>query len=208
VAPGTTLDFYFDFGSPYAYLALTQLATMVPSARLVPIALGALFRDVGTPNVPLFAMVPAKTRYTGRDMQTWASWWGIKLALPSKFPQRTLTAQRLCVVAAERPYETQLRLATALGRAMWTDNRNLEEADTLRGVLADTGLPPEWVERTQEPAVKQTLIDNTSAARELGVFGVPTFVVGHQLKPAALFWGQDRLELVARALAGWRPEAT
>jgi 2-hydroxychromene-2-carboxylate isomerase len=84
---------------------------------------------------------------------------------------------------------------------MWGERRDLEDAATLRGVLADLGLPPAWLERTQEPQVKQALIDETAAARAAGVFGVPTWIVGGR----HLFWGQDRIELVMRALGGWRP---
>jgi 2-hydroxychromene-2-carboxylate isomerase len=58
-----------------------------------------------------------------------------------------------------------------------------------------------WLERCAEPAIKQALIDATTAARTAGVFGVPSFVVGG----ATLIWGQDRLDLVAKALGGWIP---
>jgi carboxymethylenebutenolidase len=94
-----------------------------------------------------------------------------------------------------------LRLATVLGRAMWAEQKDLENDDTLRGLLADAGLPRDWVERTREPAVKEALIAQTAAAKAAGVFGVPTWIVDGQY----LFWGQDRLELVMRALGGWKP---
>jgi 2-hydroxychromene-2-carboxylate isomerase len=68
-------------------------------------------------------------------------------------------------------------------------------------VLASEGLPTAWIERTREPAVKAQLAANTAAAEAAGAFGVPTFVVDGQV----LVWGQDRLELVLRALGGWRP---
>jgi len=197
----TTLDVYVDVASPFAYLGLTQLPALARATgatpRVHPILLGALFRDIGQVDVPMLAMPPAKQRYVALEMQRWARWWGVPFDMPRKFPQRTVTAQRLLLLAGD----DCVRLGIALGRAMWAEQRDLEDADTLRGVLADCGLPREWVERTQEPAIKQRLIDETAAARAAGVFGVPTWIAGGQY----LFWGQDRLELVMRALGGWQP---
>jgi 2-hydroxychromene-2-carboxylate isomerase len=201
------LDVYFDVASPFAYLGLTQLPALAKltgvTPRLQPILLGALFRDIGQVDVPMFAMPKAKARYVGLEMSRWARWWGVPFAQPSKFPQRTVAAHRLCVLAAERSADDGIRLAQHLGRAMWAEGRDLEDAATLRGVLADAGLPAEWVERTQEPEVKAALVARTAQAKAAGVFGVPTWVVDERY----LFWGQDRLELVQRALGGWRPAA-
>jgi 2-hydroxychromene-2-carboxylate isomerase len=203
-AAGKTLDVYFDVASPFAYLGLTQLpalAAMGVRPRLVPILLGALFRDIHQADVPWFAMPAPKQRYFGLEMQRWASWWGEPFELPRKFPQRTITAQRLCLLAAAEGFESGVRLATALGRGMWAEQADLEDAGALRKIVAAAGLPARWVDETQAPEIKAQLVANTTAAREAGVFGVPTFVVDGQ----HLFWGQDRLELVAKALAGWVP---
>lgn len=202
--PGKTLDVYFDVASPFAYLGLTQLpalAAMGAQTRLVPILLGALFRDIQQADVPLFAMPPAKQRYLGLDLQRWASWWGEPFEFPRKFPQRTIAAQRLCLIAAAEGLDAGIRLATALARAMWAEQQDLEDTATLRAIVAAAGLPADWVDRTSDPAIKARLVETTTAAREAGVFGVPTYVVDG----AHLFWGQDRLDLVTRALAGWNP---
>ena len=202
-----TLDVYFDVSSPFAYLGLTQLPALAEltgvTPRLHPILLGGLFRDIGQADVPMFAMPPPKTRYVSREMVRWARWWGVPFAMPTKFPQRTITAQRLCILAAQQSARAGLRLANVLGRAMWAEGRDLEDDDTLRGLVGDAGLPREWVERTREPDVKAALVAETTAAKEAGVFGVPTWIVDGK----HLFWGQDRLELVMRALGGWRPAA-
>ncbi len=205
-ASPATLDVYFDVASPFAYLGLTQLPQLADKCgtvpRLQPILLGALFRDIGQVDVPLHAMPAPKQRYTLLEMQRWARWWGVPFAMPAKFPQRTVTAQRLCLLAAdERGFADGIRLAIALGRAMWAEQRDLEDDATLAGVLADAGLPAEWLARTREPEVKAALVARTAAAQAAGVFGVPTFVVDGRV----LVWGQDRLELVMRALGGWRP---
>ena len=204
-APGATLDVYFDVSSPFAYLGLTQLPAIARASgvtpRLVPILLGALFRDIHQADVPWFSMAPAKQRYIGLEMSRWARWWGEPFDLPRKFPQRTVAAQRLCLLAAEQGWETGVRLAIALGRAMWAEQQDLEDPEALRRVLARADLPVDWVERTQDPAIKAALVATTASAHAAGVFGVPTFVVNGR----HLFWGQDRLDLVGRALAGWTP---
>ena len=202
----STLDVYFDVASPFSYLGLTQLPALARltgvTPRLHPILLGALFRDIGQVDVPMFAMPPAKTRYVGLEMTRWARWWGVPFQMPAKFPQRTVTAQRLCLFAAERGADTGIALANAIGRAMWAEGRDLEDEATLRSVLDALGLPASWIERTHDMAAKQALAANTARAKAAGVFGVPTWVVDDRY----LFWGQDRLELVMRALGGWRPE--
>ena len=202
-AAGKTLDVYFDVASPFAYLGLTQLPALAAGVqtRLVPILLGALFRDIGQSNVPLLAMPAPKQRYFGLEMQRWASWWGVPFEMPRKFPQRTIAAQRLCILAAAESFAVGVQLAAALGRAMWAEQRDLEDHETLRAILEAEGLPAAWLERTQDPAIKAALAANTAAAQATGVFGVPTFVVDG----THLFFGQDRIELVGKALAGWTP---
>ena len=204
-AVSATLDVYFDVSSPFAYLGLTQLPALARASgvtpRLVPILLGALFKDIHQANVPWFAMPQAKQRYVGTEMSRWARWWGQPFVFPGKFPQRTVNAQRLAILASDQSFDDGVRLATALGRAMWAEQRDLEDMATLAQILDENGLPRTWIERTSEPAIKARLAENTASAQAAGVFGVPTFVVNG----THLFWGQDRLDLVARALAGWTP---
>ena len=202
---GATLDVFFDVASPFAYLALTQLPALAHTTgvtpRLRPILLGALFRDIGQVDVPWAAMPPAKQRYVGLEMQRWARWWGVPFDPPRRFPQRTVTAQRLCLLAADEGAGPGVRLAIALGRAMWAEQADIADEDTLAGILAREGLPASWLARTRDLAVKAALVASTAAAKDAGAFGVPTFVVDGR----HLFWGQDRLDLVGRALAGWTP---
>lgn len=202
--PGATLDVYFDVSSPFAYLGLTQLPALACATgvtpRLVPIALGGLFKEIHQANVPWFAMPQAKQRYVGAEMTRWARWWGERFAMPTKFPQKTIDAQRLCILAAERGFDPGIKLAIALARAMWAGQRDLEDREVLRAILVECGLPAEWIDRTTDPELKARLIASTSAAKAAGVFGVPTFVVDNK----HLLWGQDRLELVIAALASAR----
>jgi 2-hydroxychromene-2-carboxylate isomerase len=207
-AAGKTLDVYFDVASPFAYLGLTQLpalASLGVTPRLVPILVGALFRAIGQVDVPLAAMPPAKRDYTRGEMQRWASWRGVPFDLARKFPQRTIAAQRLCIVAAAEGWQTGIGIAIALARAMWADQRDLEDPAVLRAILDEAAIAGEtaerWFAQIQEPAIKAQLAANTSEAQAAGAFGVPTFLVdGSQL-----FWGQDRLDLVAAALVEVAP---
>jgi len=207
-AAGKTLDVYFDVASPFTYLGLTQLPALAASGvrpRLLPILLGALFRDIQQANVPWFAMPAPKQRYVALEMQRWASWWGEPFDLRANFrSERSPPSGCACSAAAEG-WQTGVRIATALARSMWAEQGDLEDDATLRAILdaADLpeGTPARWLAQTQDPAIKAQLAANTTAAREAGVFGVPTFIVDGK----HLFWGQDRLELVAKALAGWPP---
>lgn len=203
--PGATLDVYFDVSSPFAYLGLTQLPALACATgvtpRLVPILLGGLFRDIGQANVPWLAMPPPKQRYVGREMARWANWWGVPFDQPRRFPQRTIAAQRLCILAADRGFDPGVKLALGLARAMWAEQKSVEDPAVLAGVLAASGLPESWALRTADADLKERLAENTAAAKAAGAFGVPTFVVNG----THLFWGQDRLELVTKALAGWNP---
>lgn len=200
-----TVHFWYDFSSPFAYLASTQIAALAARTgahlRWRPMLLGGLFRELGTDNVPLFAMPRSKRAYIERDMHHWASFCGVPFAFPKHFPQKTVTALRLALVAGDRIAD----LSHALFRAMWVDGADLEDSATLSAVLSDHGFDAEHLlARTREPAVKQQLIANTSEALRAGVFGAPTCIVARE-PDTRLFWGQDRLDLVEDTLRGWWP---
>ncbi|MBP6630454.1 MAG: 2-hydroxychromene-2-carboxylate isomerase [Kofleriaceae bacterium] len=196
------LDFYFDVASPFAYLGATQIeavgAAVGAPVRWIPILLGALFREVGTPDVPLLGFPEPKRRYVGRDLGHWARWWQVPLVFPRRFPQRSVTAQRLILAAAAAGADAPA-LARRLFRAFWAEDRSIEEPSELGAVLAELALPAGLLEQATTPAIKDQLRANTDAARTAGVFGVPTTVAHHD-GTTSLFWGQDRLDLLA---GGW-----
>jgi 2-hydroxychromene-2-carboxylate isomerase len=196
------IEFWYDFSSPYSYLAATQVEAVArrAGARLEwrPMLLGAVFKGSGTANVPLLAMSESRRRWMLGDLSLWSSWWSVPFRFASRFPQKTVTALRLALLAGERRAE----LSLALFRAIWTEGGNLEDPGLLSSVLERNGFAAgELLARTQEPEVKAALAAETSAAVEREIFGAPSFVVvrGDQRR---LFWGQDRLGLVERAASG------
>lgn len=211
VAPAASepraVDYWFDFSSPFAYLGSTQIEELCrragASLRWRPLLLGALFKQIGTPDVPLFQMPESKRRYVGAELARWANWWSVPFRFTSRFPMKTVTALRM-VIAADAAAPA---LIHRLFRALWVEDENLDDDATLRRLAAEAGLDPGLVDRTREPAIKQALVDLTAEARDTGVFGVPTCVVRDPGGPL-VFWGQDRLDLVAAALRGWRPTSS
>lgn len=193
------IDFYYDFSSPYAYLGATQIERVAREhgGAVVwrPFLLGALFKAIGTPVVPIQAVSEPKRRYYARDAADWAAYWGVPFSWPSRFPMRTVLPLRL-VLAVDEARRPELSLA--IFRAYWAEDRDISDPAVLAPIVSD----PVALERAQapDPAVKQALVEATDAALAAGVCGAPSFVVdGH------LFWGQDRLDMVARVLDGWQP---
>jgi 2-hydroxychromene-2-carboxylate isomerase len=189
------VTFYYDFSSPYAYLGATQIERVAKeqgaSVRWRPILLGALFNQIGTPNVPIAEFPAAKRAYYQRDMQHWAAHWGVPLHFPSRFPMRTVAALRLAL-AHEAAGGDLAAISHALFRAYWVEDRDIADPAVLREFGDVTAI--------DQPAIKEALRATTDEAIKAGVCGVPTFVVRDHI-----FWGQDRLDLVAKTLAGWDP---
>jgi 2-hydroxychromene-2-carboxylate isomerase len=204
-----TLHFWYDFSSPFAYLASTQIEAVAArtGARLVwqPMLLGALFKEIATPSVPLFDMPESKRAYTYRDLDHWASYWGVPFRFASRFPMRTVTALRLALLAGDRIGE----LSQALFHALWVEDGDLDDVHTLSEILRRHGYDADdMLARAQEPAVKQALVRQTGHALAAGVYGAPTVIVeqAHASRRGdLLFWGQDRLGLVEAAANGWWP---
>jgi 2-hydroxychromene-2-carboxylate isomerase len=188
-------QFYYDIVCPFAYLASTQVEALAARAgaeiEWVPILLGGVFRAIGQADSPAAAMPAAKARLNLADMQRYAALYGVKLELHARHPLRSVEAMRLLhtVDGAER-----IALTHRLYAAHFVDNRDISD----RAVLADYG----DVARIDEPAVKDALRAATDRAVTDGAFGVPAFVV-EQGGRRFLFWGQDRMHFVERALGGW-----
>ncbi|MCA9654044.1 MAG: DsbA family protein, partial [Myxococcales bacterium] len=201
VPEATRLTFFHDFASPFSYLAATQIERIAAprgvAVEHAPILLGALFREIGTPDVPLFEMSPTKQAYVQRDLEDWAAWWGVPFRFPAHFPLRSVLPLR---VALLQPAAT-----SAIYRAAWAEDRRVDEPQGLGAVLEEAGLPAaELLARAGEAEAKAGLRASTERARALGVIGVPTMLL-ERGERSALVWGQDRLEQVEAILDGWWP---
>jgi 2-hydroxychromene-2-carboxylate isomerase len=196
------LSFFFDFSSPFAYLASTQVegiaARTGATLRFRPFLLGALFKALGGPDVPLFTMPPPKQRHARDDMFRWADFYGVPLKFPTRFPMNTVKALRMVL---QTPEEQRAPLIHAIYRAYWADDRDINDDTVLAELAVGVGLDgPALVAGTKQDAVKERLKTATDEAVKLGLFGAPCFMVDD-----LLFWGQDRLVFVEKALQGWRP---
>ena len=194
-----TVDFYFDFGSPAAYLAYTQLPKLAldtgAQVNMKPILLGGVFQATG--NRPPIS-VPLKGSYLFADMARFAKRYGVPLNMNPHFPINTITLMRADVGLA---HQGSLQLAAyrdAVFKAIWVDKQNLNDPTTVATVLATAGLDPVAVMAlASDPQIKEQLKAVTQAAVDRGVFGAPSFFVDDEM-----FWGQDRLDFVREALTG------
>ena len=191
------LEFFFDFGSPNAYLAYAQLPGLLErtGARLVwrPILLGAVFKATNNQSPAMIDCTP-KRDYLWRDMHRVAERHNIDFRVNDAFPLNTITLMRGAIAYLGTPhFEPYVR---AIFRAMWVDNRDLGDNHQLKATLTEAGLDiANFETQVEAEATKQALRDATDAAVGMGIFGAPSFLVDGEL-----FFGQDRLDFVEQAL--------
>jgi 2-hydroxychromene-2-carboxylate isomerase len=185
------LRVYFDYVSPYAYIAWHQLPAIAAhhaqSIEPVPVVFGALLGAHGTKGP---AEVPARRRYVLKDAYRKARRTGLPLTLPPTHPFNPLLALRASSLVL--PDDARRRLIGALFAAVWATGEGLEAPGTVARIASSVGLDGEAVERSaSEPDCKARLRAQTDEALAAGVFGVPTVAVDGEL-----FWGVDALDLL------------
>jgi 2-hydroxychromene-2-carboxylate isomerase len=190
------LEFFFDYGSPFSYLADTQLpgvATRSGAAVVYrPMLLGAVLKATGNAS-PM--TVPAKGRYMMRDLERWAKRYGVSFqSSPFSFVSNTLRIMRGAV--ASQRLGVFDRYHGAVFAATWGEPLDLGAEQTFRRLLERSDVDSErLLSAIDDQQTKDELRRNTDAAIERGVFGAPTFFVGDEM-----FWGNDRLDFVESAL--------
>lgn len=190
-----TVEFYFDYASPSAYLGWHKLRTLQESAGIAvvnrPMLLGGVFKMTG--NRPP-AVVAAKGVYLFKELARFSQEAGAALRFNPNFPVNSLAIMRGAIAALEEDWFDAYH--DAMFKAMWEQEKDLGDPAVLAEVLSGVGLDPAHFQaRVSDPAVKEKLKVATSDAVARGVFGAPTFFVEDEM-----FFGQDRLHWVKDAL--------
>lgn len=193
------VDFYFDFSSPYGYLASAKIDDLAAKyGRTVtwrPILLGAAFKITGGQPLPA---IPLKGSYAVHDMTRTARLLKVPFRMPSKFPIGATAPSRAFYWLHDRDPALARTVARALYHAYFAEDRDISNPEVTGNVAAKLNVSKEELLRAlDEPAVKERLRSEVDAAIERGVFGSPYIVVDGEP-----FWGADRLAQVERWLEG------
>ena len=193
------IDFYFDFSSPYGYLAAQKIEALADKyGRAVdwhPVLLGVIFKQTGM--APL-TMVPLKGEYSRRDFERSARFHGIAgFRMPPKFPIATQAPARIVLWLKVRDPALATRVIKALYRAFFTAGVDISDPDAAASVAAREGVDgAEARAAIDDPAIKDALKGEVELAIARGVFGSPFIVVDDEP-----FWGLDRFDQVERWLS-------
>ncbi len=201
-AAGSPIDFYFEFSSPYGYIA-SQVADDLEkrvgrSLKWRPILLGPVFKITGQP--PLIE-IPMKGAYSRMDFSRSARRLNVPYRHPEKFPIGTVAACRAFYWTDDRDPAQARELAKALYRAYFQEGRDIGPAATVTEIAKSVGIEGAALAAAlEDPAVKQRVKDEVDAAIAAGVFGSPFFVVDGEP-----FWGVDRVPMIEEWIrtGGW-----
>lgn len=195
------IDFYFDFASPYSYIAAGKLEGF-PSrngkqVNWRPILLGALYKMWEAPEIPEHRLA-----YMKQDAHRSARFHRMALNWPTVFPVNSLAAAR-AFYWIEQHYdnETAIRFAMGIFKAYWVTDHNIGDADFILNVAERYGIDSaKLFDGINDQAIKDRLHQMTDVACQRGVFGVPTVFIGDEM-----FWGSERMEQMERwaQIGGW-----
>ncbi len=192
------LEFWFDFSSPYSYLAaekIDALAAMYQRAvHWHPILLGAVFQKTNA--VPL-VQLPLKGEYSLRDFARSARFLDLPFAMPEKFPLPTQSAARAYYWISERDMNTAHTFARAVFRAFFVVGRDISDLAVVLDIAARMDIDSDALSQAvATPEIKERLRRETEMALAQGMFGAPFFMVDKEP-----FWGVDRLPQIEQWLA-------
>jgi 2-hydroxychromene-2-carboxylate isomerase len=201
------LEFFYDYSSPWTYLAFARVEEVCRRAAAEiewrPILVGGIFNTVNpTVYESRERPVPAKAAYLKKDLADWAEFQGLRILFPpSVFPVNSVKALRGALVAIENgkisPY------SAAVFSAYWGDDLDISRDDVLETLVRRVGIDSvEFFDKIARPAYKDRIRANTEECVRRGGFGSPTLFVAD-----SMFFGNDRLELVERALTAERRRA-
>tara|TARA_X000001036_G_scaffold106798_1_gene99858 strand:- start:2151 stop:2738 length:588 start_codon:yes stop_codon:yes gene_type:complete len=186
-----SFDFYFDFVSPYSFLAHKEIKRIERKnsikIKYQPILLGALHNLHG---IKAPAFIPAKAKHMIRDCKLIAERNKIKFRFNSYFPIRSLNLMRGVIVAEEDNYKSFY--IDSIFNSIWQDGLNLNDENIIQKILKNLNVNPKtFLLRSASSSIKDSLKKRTNEAYEKGIFGAPSFVSNNKI-----FWGQDRIEFV------------
>lgn len=187
-----SVEFFFDYVSPYSYLADFKL-TSLNNVEIIyrPMLLGAVMQ--ATENKPP-GIIPSKGAYIAKDLELWSRHYGIPFKLNATFPQNTLTALRLAIVC-QRENNFEL-IHQAFFKAIFVDNLDLSNLGVLKNIIDQQQLNADkLMTKASDNSIKDELKSNTNEAVARGVFGAPTFFIDDEM-----FFGNDRLDFVQKKL--------
>ena len=184
------LQFWFEFASTYSYLTAMRIEEVAGRHGVVvdwqPFLLGPIFKAQGWATSP-FNLYPAKGRYMWRDLERQCAKHGLPFRRPSNFPRNGLLPARIACLARTEPWlPTFVR---GIYAANFAEDRDIADEQVVASVLDAVGLTSAIIDRTRTTEVKALLHAQSEQARQLSLFGAPSFIVGDEL-----FWGDDRLE--------------
>jgi len=181
--------FFFDFISPYAYLAWKKLKEkhLLDKLQLKPVVLGKIFSSLS--QTPITQNIP-KRDYLYQRAKIFAEKNNIPLNLPLRHPFNSLYLLRISLTSIEKSEKSTLDLIDALWDLVWRDSQDVEDPDLLVEKIAQLGFTNshELMEGSFQREIKNCLKKNTVSALDYKVFGVPSFIVNERL-----FWGLDTL---------------
>jgi len=192
------VDYYFSPASPWTYLGHERFAAIAKrhgaEIAVKPVDYGVIFPQSG--GLPLGKRAPQRQAYRLMELGRWKAQLGVPLnAQPKFFPVDGNPAALAIVAAAPSGAEAQMRLAGAILRALWAEEKNIADPASLKAAAAAAGLDGDKL-LADAPSAKAQYDALTQEALARGVFGAPTYVYRDEL-----FWGQDRLDFLDRALA-------
>jgi 2-hydroxychromene-2-carboxylate isomerase len=196
------IDYYFSFSSPWAYIGHKAFREVVATHALEvnhkPVVLGELFSETG--GLPLIKRHPVRQRYRMMELQRWRDKRGLKFHFrPKHFPLNARLADGVVIAAIEAGLDPDPYLRRAFP-AVWEQELNLADADVVAKLANDAGLPGnKLVERSASDDISAAYEKNRQDAIAADVFGSPVYVLDGEV-----FWGQDRIELLADALKSGR----
>ncbi|WP_238913089.1 2-hydroxychromene-2-carboxylate isomerase [Achromobacter insolitus] len=185
------IEMWFDFASPYSYLAIERIDALARQARvrveLRPFLLGPIFQAQGWNDSP-FRLFPGKGAYMMRDIVRLAEKYGLVYNRPRLFPRMSVLPARIALLGQDEPWGRDF--CVAVFRANFRRDLDIQSEDVVHELLTDLGLDADaLIARGKSEAAKEALRRQVDRARNLGLFGAPTFFVDGEM-----FWGNDRLE--------------